>query len=353
MRITTLLLPIVNALVAPAPAPSPPSASTATTAPASSSSAPTDEPPTPNETAPAPVPTEPEAAKQPPVEVKPTRDPERKVSLEPAPLLPPPSRLTFDVDPLADGSIIAMSLSFGFVLDAINSTGEIRPQQIASDFDRSQLLSIDRSSLSRAPNDAAAARANLGLFVGVGFALVDPILSGWRERSVQTAMVDAFLYAESMSLTFALTDITKVAVRRPRPLAYAEAEAHRGDPNYSNSDTDSSLSFFSLHSSMTASIGATATYLAFARSPHTARPWITLALATALSTFVSVERVRAGKHFPTDVIAGSLAGAGVGIVVPHLHRTDDIKQRRVWVGFAPAHGYEGERGGTMRLTGTF
>jgi hypothetical protein len=40
------------------------------------------------------------------------------------------------------------------------------------------------------------------------------------------------------------------------------------------------------------------------------------------------ERVRAGEHFPTDVIAGSIAGAGIGLVVPHLHRTEDIKQRR-------------------------
>lgn len=301
-----------------------------------------------------PPPAAPPQPAAPTTEVQSPRAPERRGSLDPQPALPPPpGRLTFDVDPIADGAIIAVSLSFGFVVDAINSTGEIRPQQISPNFERNQLLAIDRSALSRQPNDSAAARANLGMFLGVGFAVADPILSGIREKSVQTGLADAFMYAESMSLTFALTDIIKVAVRRPRPLAYAEAEANRGNPDYSNSDTDSSLSFFSLHSSMTASIGATATYLAFARSPRTARPWLTLALATGLSTFVSVERVRAGKHFPTDVIAGSVAGAGVGIVVPHLHRTDDIKQRRVWVGFAPANGYEGEKGGTLRLSGTF
>lgn len=288
------------------------------------------------------------------VDVAPPKDPERKVSLEPKPVLPPiPGRMTFDVDPLGDGAIIGASLGFAFMLDFINSTGEIRPQQISSEFDRSQLLAIDRSSLSRTPNDAAAARANWGLFAAVGFAVADPILSGVREQSVQTGFVDAFMYAETMSLTFALTDIVKIAVRRPRPQAYAEAEKHRDDPTYSNSDTDSTLSFFSLHASMTASVGATATYLAFARAPRSPRPWITLALATGLSTAVSVERVRAGKHFPTDVIAGSLAGAAVGVVVPHLHRTDDIKQRRVWVGFNPASYFEGERRGVVELSGSF
>ncbi|HYQ18346.1 MAG TPA: phosphatase PAP2 family protein [Polyangiaceae bacterium] len=290
----------------------------------------------------------------PPPRVVPPKAPERSVSLAPKPAAPPPvGRMTFDVDPLADGSIIGASLGFAVILDLIDGTGEIRPQQISSDFNRNQLLSIDRASVSRKPVASASGYANLGLLAMVGFAVVDPIATGMREKSVQSAMVDAFMYAESMSLTFALTDIVKIAVRRPRPQAYAEAEQHRGDPLYSNSDTDSTLSFFSLHSSMTASIGATATYLAFARSPHTARPWITLGLTTALSTFVSIERVRAGKHFPTDVIAGSLAGAAVGVVVPHLHRTDDIKQRRVWVGFNPASDWQGERRGVLQISGSF
>jgi undecaprenyl-diphosphatase len=295
----------------------------------------------------------PAAAEPAPAAVVPSKDPERETSLEPtAAEASAPGRATFDVDPIADGSIIVVSLGFAFLLDQINATGEIRPQQISPTFERSQLLGIDRVALDREPDESAASRANLGLFLGVGFALADPVLSGMRENSVQTALVDAFMYAESASLTFALTDIVKIAVRRPRPHAYAEAEKHRDDPSYSNADTDSALSFFSLHSSMTASIGATATYLAFVRSPRTVRPWLTLGFATALSTFVSIERVRAGKHFPTDVMAGTVAGAGVGILVPHLHRTDDIKQRRVWVGFRPAHEFRRDRGGVLHVSGS-
>jgi membrane-associated phospholipid phosphatase len=99
-----------------------------------------------------------------------------------------------------------------------------------------------------------------------------------------------------------------------------------------------------------AALGATATYLAFTRAPRSARPWITLLCAAGLSTFVSIERVRGGAHFPTDVIAGTVAGAGIGVVVPHLHRSAEITQRRVWVGFAPA---EIGDGGRAMLTGVF
>ncbi|MEK7331271.1 MAG: phosphatase PAP2 family protein, partial [Candidatus Eisenbacteria bacterium] len=49
--------------------------------------------------------------------------------------------------------------------------------------------------------------------------------------------------------------------------------------------------------------------------------------AVALTTFVCIERVRAGAHFPSDVISGAIAGAGVGVIVPHLHRSADVKQR--------------------------
>ena len=276
---------------------------------------------------------------------------ERKVSVEPKPAEPPPpGRATFDADPVMDGAIIAVSLGFAGVLDLINSTGEVRPQQISPTFRTSQLIGIDRGAISQNVDDNASGYSNIGLFAAGAFAAIDPILSGMREGSLQAGLVDGIMYAESVSLTFAMTNMVKMAVRRPRPKAYVEAELHKGDPTWSNADTDSSLSFFSGHASITAAIGATATYLAFVRSPHSARPWVTLVLASALTSFVSFERVRAGAHFPTDVISGAIAGAGVGVIVPHLHRTEDVKQRRVWVGFAPA---ERGDGATAQLTGFF
>ena len=284
-------------------------------------------------------------------DVVPSKGHERKVSLEPKTSAPAsPGRTTFDIDPFADSAMIAVSLGFAGTLELINSTGEIRPQQIASNFDRSHLIWIDRGAITQHIDPHAGSYSTIGLGAAVAFAVVDPIFSGIREKSVQTGIADAFMYAESVSFTMAMTNIVKMAVRRPRPGAYIEAEQH---PDNQDASTDSALSFFSGHAAITATIGATATYLAFARSPHTARPWITLAVATLATTFVSVERVRAGRHFPTDVIAGSIAGAGIGVVVPHLHRTDDIKQRRIWVGFAPVDSREGGRGGMLNVSGFF
>ncbi len=284
-------------------------------------------------------------------EVSPAKDPERRGTLEPKASEPRArGRVTFDIDPVADSSMIAVSLGFAGVLELINSTGEIRPQQIAPNFDQNQLLSIDRGVLNRTPDPHASRYSTIGLGAAVAFAFVDPVLSGYREHSVQAGLADAFMYAESISFSFAMTDVVKMAVRRPRPIAYINS---KNDPNYQNSTTDSALSFFSGHAAITATVGATATYLAFARSPHSVRPWLTLAAALGLSTFVSVERVRAGAHFPTDVIAGSIVGAGVGVAVPHLHRTDDITQRRVWVGFAPLNNQRDERGGMLNISGIF
>lgn len=248
--------------------------------------------------------------------------------------------------------MIIVAFGTALVLDEITSTGEIRPQQIASNFDRNQLLGIDRGAITATPDSKAGPRSNIGLGVAVAFAVIDPVLSAVREKSLQTGLVDAMLYAETTSLTLALTDMVKLAVRRPRPRAYIDAELHKDDPSYSNVSTDSALSFFSGHASTTASIGATATYLAFVRAPHSWRPWATLALASALTTFVSVERVRAGKHFPTDVLAGAIAGAGIGVIVPHLHRSDAVEQRRVWIGYAPADRRWSD-GGLLTLGGVF
>ncbi len=51
--------------------------------------------------------------------------------------------------------------------------------------------------------------------------------------------------------------------------------------------------------------------------------WGTAGVGTALGAYF---RAKSGKHFPSDVIVGSLIGGGIGILIPHLHkRRDDGK----------------------------
>jgi len=305
-----------------------------------------DEPPT-RETTPGPPPPAAAAAA---TAAQPVGPEERASSFRPQPQEAPPAKHTFEAEPLRDGAIIGISITFAGLLDAIISTGEVHPQQVSADFDINKLLFFDRVAVTQSIDPNASTYSNIGLFAAIGFAVADPILTGYREDSVQAAIVDGVIYAEALSITWGVTNLAKIAVRRPRPIEYIEVLQHKNDPNFVVSDTDSSASFFSGHASETACVAATATYLAFARSPHTARPWITLGVGTALTAFVGYERVRAGAHFPSDVIAGAVAGAGIGVLVTHFHRSDSDKQRPMWIGYAPETAGDG---GVLALSGHF
>jgi membrane-associated phospholipid phosphatase len=289
-----------------------------------------------------------EAVPLPPASHSPT-SPKRSETLEPRPVYQPSTLngARLQADPIADGAVLGISAGFAILSDLIISTGELRPQQISPTFTPSQLLGIDRIAVTQHVDSNARMFSNIGLYAAVSYTLIDTIATGFREDSRQAALIDGIIYAEALSLTAGVTNLAKMAVRRPRPVAYTEAAAHKNDPNYSNADTDSSLSFFSGHAANCGAVAGTATYLAFTRSPHSIRPWITLAGGTLLTAFVGYERVRAGAHFPTDVIAGGIAGAGLGVLVAHLHREDTAKQRRVWIGFTPGLG----TGGTLTLGG--
>src|SRR3954469_10507293 len=56
-------------------------------------------------------------------EVVPSKAPERQVSLDPKRVEKAPAgRMTFDIDPVADSAMIAVSLGFAGTLELINST---------------------------------------------------------------------------------------------------------------------------------------------------------------------------------------------------------------------------------------
>jgi undecaprenyl-diphosphatase len=168
----------------------------------------------------------------------------------------------------------------------------------------------------------------IGLYGAVGFAALDSLSSG-LQHGWNAALVDFVMYSESLTLALAFDDIVKIAVRRPRPSDYAPENANN------TTNTDLALTFFSGHAAMVAAMSGTATYLAFVHSPRAPRTWITLAAGTLLTAFVGYERVRAGVHFPTDIMMGGLAGAAIGVLVPHLHRTRSASAP-IWIDLAPA-----------------
>ncbi len=268
-------------------------------------------------------------------------------ALKPKPLEPPPEQgERFIADPLLDGGILSISGGFAILLNQIISTGELTPQQPGP---TDQLLGIDRGVVHQTPSATARTVSNVGLYTSVAYAVGDSVYTGVAD-STEAGWVDLIMYAETAAVTGAVTNLAKLAVRRPRPSAYRERDeiVAQGGTAPPVTSTNSALSFFSGHASMTAALSSTATYLAFVRSGPT-RGYLTLAGGTAVTTLVCWGRVRGGVHFPTDVIAGAMAGIGIGVLVPHLHREAQLKQRPVWVGVLTTD----DGGGGLSLNGLF
>src|SRR3569623_304902 len=180
----------------------------------------------------------------------------------------------FTIDPIVDGMLVAGGATFDELMAVILSSNEIRPQAPGS---KDNLNSIDRGTVTQKIDPHAGTYSNIGLWTAYAYAVLDPILSGVRDGR-NALFVDAILYAESVTLTGAFTQATKIGVRRPRPIDYANcSDPQTADPAKC-STTDMQLSFFSGHASATGALAGTATYLAFARSgPRSPRPWITQA----------------------------------------------------------------------------
>jgi membrane-associated phospholipid phosphatase len=254
----------------------------------------------------------------------------------------------FTIDPVVDGVLIVGGLGFAGLLSLILSTGEIQPVPPGSP---DKLLSIDHAAVTQTIDPNANLYSNIGLYAAYGYAAAESIFSGVKYGK-RAFLIDAVLYGEALAITQAFTAATKIGVRRPRPIDYINCQ---GSATGDCSSTDLQLSFFSGHASTTGSIVGTATYLAFVRDgAHAARPWITLGVGTALTAFVSYERVRSGEHFPTDVIMGSMAGAAIGVLVPHFHRRahyhgGELEAPPVWIGYTPVS----RDAGTFTLGGRF
>src|SRR5207249_2275303 len=87
---------------------------------------------------------------------------------------------------------------------------------------------------------------------------------------------------------------------------------------------DNNLSFYSGHTSATATMAAAGGTIATLRGYRLAP--LVWGTGAALSAFTGYLRIAADKHYLTDVLAGAAIGAAVGILVPltfHGRRSED------------------------------
>lgn len=204
---------------------------------------------------------------------------------------------------------------------------------------------VDRIASGRYSPPAATASDVLVALALASAPLVSLVDGHWAARASTSSRRRAFaktwgtavlVEAEAIAITGLVTSALKHAIDRPRPyttLTEADVAANeRDDLEEDLRSPGRALSFPSGHSSLAfAAVTSLATTLTL-DAPPTRRGKITIALAWSLGLLTAgttaVLRVVAGKHYPSDIVAGSAIGAAVGVATPLLHVRWRERRRR-------------------------
>jgi len=222
----------------------------------------------------------------------------------------PPYRLDFkrEVPFIVSSAVI---LGTGFLAAELNTTKPFAPEELGSLNIRS-INAFDRRSVFNYSTTAASASD----YIRTGITIF-PILLISEHHTKEDITALLAMSAEVMAITFGITNTVKNLSNRTRPIVY-NPEA----PLDQRTNARSRRSFFSGHTSHTA---AAAFFMAKVISDYHPNMnkgtkivlWSVSAYIPALTGYL---RVKAGKHFPTDVMAGYALGAFTGWLIPHLHK---------------------------------
>ncbi|MGH1437370.1 MAG: phosphatase PAP2 family protein [Lewinella sp.] len=125
----------------------------------------------------------------------------------------------------------------------------------------------------------------------------------------------ALLYFETMLINQGITDLVKMTALRPRPYIFEESF-----PSTTVLNSNDRSSFFSGHTSGAATASFfTARVFADYYPDSKLKPYV-WGMAAALPALTGYLRIRAGRHYPSDVLVGYLVGGAVGYLIPTLHK---------------------------------
>ncbi|MFO7869754.1 MAG: phosphatase PAP2 family protein [Bacteroidales bacterium] len=214
--------------------------------------------------------------------------------------------------------VIYSSLSVGYISHIlIQKNVETFTDTEIKNFTTANLPAIDQKNLYSLSTQHAtisdyAAGTSIVSAIGIQAACV--LSQSERETFFSHFVPVANIWFQTNIATYIGTNIAKNSSTRPRPYVYDQKVAIE-----QKRTTDAYRSFFSQHTSLTAANTFLAAHIATHYFPKKWIQYSSWAAAAMLPAYVGYERIRAGKHFPTDIIAGYIWGAACGIVIPQLH----------------------------------
>lgn len=185
--------------------------------------------------------------------------------------------------------------------------------------DKNKIPAFDRWAVRS--SDKAAAVSDYFLYGSIPYPL---ILLADRKVRKEAASVGA-MYWEALAITGLLYTGGDYLIDRYRPETYDVTKkfSERMSGNEKNAFFAGHVSLVATSTFFTASI-----YDHF--HPDSKWKWAFYGVAIAATGATAYLRHRAGKHFPSDIVVGTLVGVGSGLLVPRFHKYREGK-KRAWM----------------------
>lgn len=194
-----------------------------------------------------------------------------------------------------------------------NNVDEVTQSEI-DNLSRVDVNSFDRGATD---NYSSAAKRTSDILLYSGITV--PLLAMTNMKCRQETKAITIMAIETLLITGGITGVTKSATQRLRPFNYNPTV-----PLDEKLTLNSRLSFFSGHASVTSGFSFFTAKVITDMNPTMKNKGLIWTAAAVFPAAIGYFRFQAGKHFPTDVIAGYTVGAAVGILVPTLHMNKNI-----------------------------
>jgi undecaprenyl-diphosphatase len=226
------------------------------------------------------------------------------------------ARSAFQLDPAVDATVLTLSAGLAalgqVVIEADNRTRTLPT-------DNAGLIFLDRWVVEQSePSSISGLLTDMSVGSLLAYGLIDGLLAATLYEDQGGAWAELVIYAETVLINWAVANMVKTAFGRARPLTHWM----RRDGERTSNNGEHFLSFYSLHTALSAGVTAVASYIAAERWGSAWPAWVIAGVGTVATAYVGVGRILSMNHFTTDVLAGAMIGASIGLLVTYLHRRE-------------------------------